>query len=413
MNGNRLPLDESPANKQLGPFRRLWAILRKMDRSTHQRFMRAFPKALPMLDKVLEALFSLVTNPAFAIIAALLLVPLVATNVINLMVGISIFAAWLVALLWIARTRAVKGLTVGFRLAFICIAGFILAASGSSLGKWSLNVYNRQKTSERAENNESAGKVAPSRSSPQQEEKKPSTESSQPKGVPPETHGTTDTVKAEPQRHGTMDTATAKVEHRAPPEPTAAQIEVIQELEAFIVKQDEISLRKKFGFPEMMDTNIRAIINNLHRYRRTGQLSHYALPAGETLIDSRFAQGHIRQGGGFLMDFDDTTIFFIVLPKDYSTSLGHLKETENSPELPTSILNTVKDFDATVSQNATHLIEVLNGAMNENKDYYFEYDNPSSPLFHKLDALYLDTFIQLRPKADKVRDSIRQFLAVT
>jgi len=194
---------------------------------------------------------------------------------------------------------------------------------------------------------------------------------------------------------------------------STAQMESLKELDEFIVRPDEMSLRKEFGFPEMMDTNIRGIINNLNRYRRTGHLTHYLLPTGETLIDSRFAQGHIRrQGAAFIFDFDDTTIFFVILPRDNITAVKHLKEIQNSPELPRSILNALKEFDSVVSQNSTHLIEVLNAAMQENKEYYFEYDNPNSSLFHKIDALYLDTFIPLRPKADGVRDVIRKFLRV-
>ena len=194
---------------------------------------------------------------------------------------------------------------------------------------------------------------------------------------------------------------------------SAAQMAVIKELDAFIVEDDEMSLRKKFGFPEMVEKNIRGNINNLHRYRRTGQLTHYVLPPGETLIDSRFANGHIRrQGGAFLADFDDTTVFFILLPKDHSDAVAHLKKIENSPELPTSILGTLKEFDAAVSQNNTYLIEVQNAAMNESHDYFLEYYNPGSPYFHKIDDIYLGKFIQLRPKADKVRDAIRKFLGV-
>lgn len=79
---------------------RPWEIMRDMDSGIHAAFMRTFPRFLPIFDKVLEWVFNFVTHPAFAIIAALLLVPLVATNVINVVVAVPIGAAWLVALLW-------------------------------------------------------------------------------------------------------------------------------------------------------------------------------------------------------------------------------------------------------------------------------------------------------------------------
>jgi hypothetical protein len=80
--------------------------------------------------------------------------------------------------------------------------------------------------------------------------------------------------------------------------------------------------------------------------------------------------------------------------------------------LPTIILDSVKSFDSVVQQNATHLIEVLSAAMDENQNLYLEYDDPNSPMFHKLDPLYLDTFVQLRPAADRVRNATRRYLRV-
>jgi hypothetical protein len=197
------------------------------------------------------------------------------------------------------------------------------------------------------------------------------------------------------------------------PKISASQMETIKEVDQFIGEPDEMSLRKEFGFPEMMDANIRAVINNLKRYKRTGVNTHYPMPSGETLIDSRFAKGHIqRKGGGFQMDVDDTTVYFIMLPKDYVSSKARLLKLTNSAELPSVIVKSLKNFDSVIQQNATHLIEVLSAAMDKDQNLYLEYDNPTSPMVHELDALYLDTFVQLRPEADKVRDAIRNYLHV-
>jgi hypothetical protein len=197
------------------------------------------------------------------------------------------------------------------------------------------------------------------------------------------------------------------------PEISAAQMEAIKEVDQFIGEPDEMSLRKEFGFPEMMDTNIKAIINNLRRYKRTGVNLHYPIPQGDTLIDSRFAKGHIqRKGGGFQMDVDDTTVYFILLPKDYVSSKARLLKMTNSAELPSVIIKSLKQFDSVIQQNATYLIEVLSAAMDKDQNLYLEYDNPNSPMVHELDALYLDKFVQLRPEADKVRDAIRSYLHV-
>ena len=112
------------------------------------------------------------------------------------------------------------------------------------------------------------------------------------------------------------------------------------------------------------------------------------------------------------MDMDDTTVYFIMLPKDYVSSKARLGQMINSTELPTVVIKSLTNFDSVIQQNATHLIEVLSAAMEKDQNLYLEYDNPNSPMVHEIDALYLDTFIQLRPEADKVRDAIRGYLHV-
>jgi hypothetical protein len=101
-----------------------------------------------------------------------------------------------------------------------------------------------------------------------------------------------------------------------------------------------------------------------------------------------------------------------MLPKEYVSSKARLVKMTNSAELPKTIIKSLKNFDSNIQQNATHLIEVLSAAMDKDQNLYLEYDNPNSPMVHELDALYLDTFVQLRPEADKVRDAIRYYLHV-
>jgi hypothetical protein len=126
----------------------LWAIFKDMDRWVHDRFMRAFPRAIPVFDAVLEVLFGVVTHPAFALIAAALLGVLVLTGVIKAIVFCSILFAWAVAVLWIARAKPVRALTVTFRSVFIGIIGVLLAVAGNSFGHWALNAYNHEKAAE-------------------------------------------------------------------------------------------------------------------------------------------------------------------------------------------------------------------------------------------------------------------------
>jgi hypothetical protein len=127
-------------------------IVRK-DRELHEWVMGHFPRPLRAIDWFLEWLFAVVTHAAFAIIVAFLLVVLVATNVINVIVAASIAGAWLVALIWIARSKSLKNLTILSRWVLVSVIGIVLGLAGSALGDWALKQYNRQKTSEQSPDN--------------------------------------------------------------------------------------------------------------------------------------------------------------------------------------------------------------------------------------------------------------------
>jgi hypothetical protein len=100
----------------------------------------------------------------------------------------------------------------------------------------------------------------------------------------------------------------------------------------------------------------------------------------------------------------------LMLPTEYSSGKTQLLRFETSSELPSSVIKAVKDFDDSVYKNADSLLHVLNAALKKDPNYFLRYDDTTSPeYFHQLDAMWLNTFIQLRPEADKVRDAIRKF----
>ena len=133
------------------------------------------------------------------------------------------------------------------------------------------------------------------------------------------------------------------------------------------------------------------------------------------MLDSELAEGRIqRHGGGFLQTpMDGTNIYALMLPDQYTDRKKKLLKFESSPELPTSIIKEVKEFDDSVYKNADALLHVLNSALKKDADYFLRYDDVSSPqFFHQIDAMWLDHFVQLEPKANKVRDAIRKYLQV-
>lgn len=182
---------EIQQRKPLTPIKSSWATVKALDRSVHDRFVGSFPRAIPMLDGALEALFGVVSHPAFALIATVVLLLLGITGGIKWIVFWSATFACAVAVLWVARAKPVRALTVMLRFVFIGVIAILSVIITYSFGQWAIRASRTEKAAEQ-----------PS------ERPRPTGET---KGVPPETHGTTDGVKPNVEHHGTTDTASAKV----------------------------------------------------------------------------------------------------------------------------------------------------------------------------------------------------------
>ena len=200
-------------------------------------------------------------------------------------------------------------------------------------------------------------------------------------------------------------------------------MDAIKDIDRLILSRDEAALRQAFGFPSMMTTNIQ-VVTAIVAYSKQVEskvpnlkpldLSPYFV-GKEMMMDSELAEGHIRRyGGGFQYDPpDNKRVFILLLPNEYSAGKKVLLRFESSSELPSSVIKSIKEFDDAVYENADDLLHVLNNALKKDPNYYLRYEDLSSPEhFHRIDAMWLDHFILLRPKADKIRDAIRQFLDV-
>ena len=206
------------------------------------------------------------------------------------------------------------------------------------------------------------------------------------------------------------DTVSAKVRRQ----PTNAQMEIIKDIERLVISRDESTLRQAFGFPSMMETNIRMNVAIVRHFEQAdGKVLDLRPYLGtEWMLDSELAEGHVRRfGGGFQYDPPDgKRVYLLALPSEYSVGKKVLFKFENSTELPTTVVGAIKNLDDAVYENANQLLHVLNTALKKDPDYYLRYDDQTSlEYFHKIDAMWLDSFVQLRPKADGIRDAIREY----
>lgn len=85
----------------------------------------------PLLAKVggtvLRFLYDAATHPAFAVVLALLLVGFVISGAVTIVVSVSVYGAWLIAVLWLAHSETVKRINILPR--FILVFGFAALAA--------------------------------------------------------------------------------------------------------------------------------------------------------------------------------------------------------------------------------------------------------------------------------------------
>jgi hypothetical protein len=122
-----------------------------MDQSLHSWVLGAFPKTMVAIDNVLETLFQGFGHGAFGVFAALLLVVLVATSIIPTIIAVSLGAAWLIAVVWLARLAPLKSLTVISRWVLVLFGGAIFAVAANSFGTWAVAQYQKQRKFDLAE----------------------------------------------------------------------------------------------------------------------------------------------------------------------------------------------------------------------------------------------------------------------
>jgi hypothetical protein len=115
----------------------IWRQFRETDRAIHDRINREFPRTVRIVDNMLGTFLAIVSNPLFAIIVALVLVPLVTSETISLVNALSIGGAWVVAVAWLARSAPLKDFLVPSRFLIVVLLAAVLAAGGIKFGHWS------------------------------------------------------------------------------------------------------------------------------------------------------------------------------------------------------------------------------------------------------------------------------------
>lgn len=124
----------------------LWSGLIRADSTFHAWLYSRFPLPVKIGGTILRAAYTFFVSPAFAVVLALLLVPFVISGVVPVIVTLSVFGAWMVATLSVAKLQSVNQLRIGRRLILVIGVAALMAIAGNKYVKWVLvNFYKTQR----------------------------------------------------------------------------------------------------------------------------------------------------------------------------------------------------------------------------------------------------------------------------
>jgi len=128
------------------PFRKLIETAVFALNSLNSRLAKHFPEFVEKVDSGLEAIFGVMSHPAFAIILTLIIV--VIAPVVLKAIPAVVFATCFVFWLWVIRAKPIRALRAMPRLGAIVAIALILAFADVRIQRWALNAYNQQKTAD-------------------------------------------------------------------------------------------------------------------------------------------------------------------------------------------------------------------------------------------------------------------------
>ena len=119
----------------------VWGIFSKKDSEFHEYLYAKWPKTIRIGGEALRLFYSACVAPAFAVMLTLLLVGLVISGKVTVIVSISVFAAWLVASLSVAKSEWMNKQRIGRRLLMVAGAAVLMGYVANRYVRWCLVNY--------------------------------------------------------------------------------------------------------------------------------------------------------------------------------------------------------------------------------------------------------------------------------
>lgn len=186
-----------------------------------------------------------------------------------------------------------------------------------------------------------------------------------------------------------------------------SQLEALTKLDELLNAPDELTLRDRFGFSEMVYANIRITksglsfkrgYTNADRQWTTDYVRNHEVlwEFGPTMKAEKDSEGRVQIIG------DGKTLSQVVLPHIYSANVRTLEAYSSSAQVPNDVAAKVKELVRVIQANANLLISVLQEVYKTNPQLFFDIDDASSTNFHLIDNKFYYKFTNIKPLADSI-----------
>jgi hypothetical protein len=187
----------------------------------------------------------------------------------------------------------------------------------------------------------------------------------------------------------------------------SAQIAKLDEINGFIGRKDEATLRDMFDLSGMIYNNLGMVRDG---FLEPGAASKYAqyFVGGQAFLDLRFMQRLPDKNNAIQYTTVGNASFN--LSKKFVDTYTRLKEYENDAFVPPSVKIALAAFDAAVDHDKMYMSDVINGLIKINKNYVLYFDDAKSEYSGVALSTYNVNTQNLRSEAVKVNQAIHDYL---
>ncbi len=188
-----------------------------------------------------------------------------------------------------------------------------------------------------------------------------------------------------------------------------AEFEELKAIDDFLGRKSEIERRETFDLLNMLHFNIellkRSMAPQLVSREASDEIDNY-FKGGNAIADVRLIN---PQSVNDRIEANPTPgrVWLINTSPKYLQSQDRLRKYCESPQLPSKVINALKEFETVVENNTYLMRNSLDESQLANPASILEDDDDRSSFFRSAEGHYWHQFAQLKPKADAVRDSIR------